>query len=71
MGARRMHALVHRYQEQVSSRWAFFEFFTNAIRLDASQRRSAALDPDVARAISYADPTGEAAVGHVVKERGF
>ncbi len=72
MGARRVNALVHRFVEQVGPRgWTFFDFMANAIQLDAEARRSLALDPDVARAISYADPTGEHAVNVVLSERGF
>jgi hypothetical protein len=71
MGVRRMHTLVHRYVEQVAHNgWTFFEFFTNACRFDADQRRRALLNPDVARAISYADPTGETAVNRVMREQG-
>lgn len=62
--------LVRRYEAAVSG-WSFFDYFANAIALDAGQRAQARLDPDVARAISYADPTGETAVGNVKRERGY
>lgn len=62
--------LVRRYEATVSG-WSFFDYFANAIALDSDQRAQARLNPDVARAISYADPTGETAVGNVVKARGF
>ena len=62
--------LVRRFQVSVAgSGWSFFDYTANAIRLDAHQRREALLDPDVARAISYADPTGETAVRNVMRAR--
>lgn len=64
--------IVRRFESQVAGGgWSFFDYFSNAIRLDAEQKRTAALNPDVARAISYADPTGEHAVNVVLRERGF
>lgn len=50
--------------------FAFFDFLANAVQLDADQRRRALANPDIARAISYADPTGETAVNNVIRERG-
>lgn len=72
LGRSKVRRLIREFTARVESNgFEFFEFFANALLLDADQRRRALMNPDVARAISYADPTGEAAVGHVVKERGF
>ena len=49
--------------------FAFFDFLANAVQLDAQQRRAALANPDIARVISYADPTGETAVRNVLAER--
>lgn len=66
MRPRRMHALVHRYHDEVArGGWSFFEFFTVAIRLDDHQRRGAAVA--LASLLAYADPTGEAAVRNVMR----
>lgn len=45
----------------------FFEFFANALLLDADTRRRALANPDVVRVIAYADPTGETAVANVMR----
>lgn len=58
--------LVRRYQATVVG-WSFFDYFANAIALDSEQRRRALLNPEIARAISYADPTGETAVRNVMR----
>jgi hypothetical protein len=68
MGPRRVHRLVRKFEARVARNgWEFFDFLANAVLMDADQRRRALLDPDVARAISYADPTGEAAVAKVMR----
>ena len=46
----------------------FFDFLANTVQLDADQRRRALANPEIARAISYADPTGEAAVRNVMRQ---
>jgi hypothetical protein len=46
---------------------AFFAFLVGEVQLSESQKRMALANPDVARAISYADPTGETAVNNVLK----
>lgn len=45
----------------------FHEFLTSEVRLTAEQRHRLLGHPDWARAISYADPTGESAVNNVLK----
>ncbi len=60
--------LVRKFEQSVAGNgWSFFDYFANAVRLDTEQRRVALLNPDVARAISYADPTGETAVANVMR----
>lgn len=60
--------LVRRYEATVTG-WSFFDYFANAIALDSYQRQQALLDPEIAQAISYADPTGETAVRNVMRDR--
>lgn len=49
--------------------YAFFLFLTNAVQMSEAQKRRALADPNIARAISYADPTGEKAVENVMRGR--
>lgn len=46
---------------------AFFLYLTNAVQMSAEQQQRALLNPDIARVIAYADPTGEAAVNNVMR----
>ena len=50
---------------------AFFLYLTNAVQMSAEQQQSALLNPDIARAIAYADPTGETAVNNVMRGRSI
>ncbi len=62
--------LVRIFQWQVEAHGVpFFDYFANAVQLTAAQRYRAMSNPDVARVIAYADPTGETAVKNVMKER--
>jgi hypothetical protein len=62
MGPRRVNKLVRDYQAKVEKNgFDFFFFLATAVQLSEEQRRRALLNPDVARVISYADPTGEKA----------
>lgn len=64
--------LVQTFERRVSGNgFDFFHFLANQVQLSAAARRRALSDPDVAKAISWADPTGETAVNNVVRERGF
>lgn len=70
IGRAKVSRIIRRFQARVEANgWQFFDFMANALLLDADTRRSALLDPDVARAISYADPTGETAVNNVLRRR--
>ena len=64
--------IVHRYQHQVERNgWVFWEYVANALLLTAEQRAHMVVDPEVSRVISYLDNTGEDAVRHVMRERGY
>jgi hypothetical protein len=72
MSHNRMVKLVRRYERFAGPNgWTFFDYFTNAIRMDQDRRREIANDPDVRRLISYTDRTGEKAVTNVLKQRGY
>lgn len=59
--------LVRRFRHRVEHNgYAFFDFIANAIQLTEAQRRAALANPDIARCIAYADPTGETAVNNVL-----
>ncbi len=60
--------VVRDYQRNVAPNgYPFFSFLATAVQLSDEQRRAALLNPDIARAISYADPTGEYAVNNVMR----
>lgn len=72
LGPNKVVRLVRRFEARIARNgWEFFDFLANAVLMDADTRRRALLDPDIARAISYADPTGEHAVNVVLRERGY
>ena len=48
---------------------AFFYFLANEVQMSDAQRRAALTNSDIARAISYVDPTGETAVNNVMRGR--
>jgi hypothetical protein len=59
--------LVRRYKAQVEHNgWAFFDFMTNTLKVSREARLAALCEPEVARIIGYADPTGEQAVRNVM-----
>lgn len=47
---------------------AFFLYLTNAVQMSEAQKVSALSNPDIARCIAYADPTGESAVNNVMRQ---
>ncbi len=70
-GPSKIHRLVCRFVNRVQGNgFDFFDFLANQVELTAEQRRSALNDPDVQRAISYSDPTGETAVNNVMRNHG-
>lgn len=65
MSPSKVSRLVRDYQRHVAANgFPFLDFLVNAVQLTAEQRRQALMNPDIARVISYADPTGEAAVNN-------
>lgn len=70
MGPNKVVRLVRQFRHRVEDNgYAFFDFLANAMRLSDEQRRRALADPEIARVIAYADPTGETAVNHVMREQ--
>lgn len=66
---RKVNRLAQTFQARVARNgFSFFDFLANSVQLDEQQRRQALANPDVARAIAYADPTGETAVHNVMRE---
>ncbi|QZT65867.1 hypothetical protein [Mycolicibacterium austroafricanum] len=62
--------LVVRFSRSMpqASGYAFFLYLTNAVQMSEAQKASALSNPDVARCIAYADPTGESAVNNVLRQ---
>jgi hypothetical protein len=68
MGASKVSKLVRTYEHQVAPKgFPFFAYLTNAVQMSAEQQQRALLNSDIARAIAYADPTGETAVNNVMR----
>jgi hypothetical protein len=67
MSPSKVSRLVREYRHRVERNGFPFEaFLVNSVQLTAQQRRQALANPDIARAISYADPTGETAINNVM-----
>lgn len=45
----------------------FILYLASAVQMSEDQKRCVLSDPDIARVIAYADPTGEAAVNNVMR----
>lgn len=59
---------VRRYQDSHHGHGlSFFYYLAAMVRLDAEQQRAMLANPDIARVIAYADPTGETAVRNVMR----
>jgi hypothetical protein len=67
MSPSKVSRLVKEYEREWApkGRYTFAEFFINRAELSVQQRRRPPTDPDHARAITYADPTGETAIRNV------
>jgi hypothetical protein len=71
MSPSKVSRLVREYRNRVETNGFSFEaFLLNTVQLSAQQRRQALANPDIARAISYSDPTGETAVNNVLRGGG-
>lgn len=68
-GTRKIFRLVDSFVERAPNAGGhvFFQYIANAVQLSAGQRQAALINSDIARAISYADPTGETAVNNVMQ----
>jgi hypothetical protein len=66
MSPSKVSRIVRTYKHQVERNgFPFVDFLVNAVDISMHQRRA---DPNKARVISYADPTGEDAVHNVLSE---
>ncbi len=63
--------LVVRFNRSMpnASGHAFFLYLTSEVQMSEAQKVSALRNPDIARCIAYADPTGETAVNNVMGRR--
>lgn len=70
-GNRRLFRLVDEFKERAprAGGWVFFQYLAATLELTNQQKLSALSNPDVVRAISYADPTGEQAVNNVMRKQ--
>lgn len=68
IGPAKVARLARDYERHVCSNgFSFFAYLANAVQLTDEQRRLTLANPEIARAISYADPTGESAVNNVMR----
>lgn len=71
MSPSKVSRLVRQFKHRVEANgYSFGEFLANAVVMNAEQRRCLLANPDIARVISYADPTGEVAVARVMLAGG-
>jgi hypothetical protein len=70
-GTRKVIRIVTEFADRApnGSGHAFFLYLTNAVQMSESQKVAALRNPDIARAIAYADPTGETAINNVMRSR--
>lgn len=62
--------IVRRFEDSNAGHGlSFFYYLAAMVRLDAEEQRALLANPDVARVIAYADPTGETAVANVMRAR--
>lgn len=69
----RVQRLVQQYDAAARTgrlRWNLYEFLVAKVCMAAEQQQRARNHPDYQRVIDYADPTGEAAVANVMRQRG-
>lgn len=70
MSPSRVSRTVRQYRHQVEPNGLpFFHYLATAFGLSERQRRSVLADPEVAKVIVYADPTGETAVTNVLRDK--
>lgn len=68
-GANRINRLVTQFVRTMPNAGGrtFILYLANAVQMSEDQKRRVLSDPDIARVIAYADPTGEAAVNNVIR----
>lgn len=73
MSPSRVSRLVRQYNRRCAANGFSFEAFlaNSVVELTAEQRRRVMANPDIARVVSYLDPTGEQAAANVQRQRGF
>lgn len=68
MSPSKISRLARQYKHRVEANGFSFEaFLVNSVQLTSEQRLRVLADPEIARCIVYADPTGETAVNRVMK----
>jgi hypothetical protein len=69
MSPSKVSRLVREFRHRVEIEgFSFGAFLLNTVQMTAEQRRRALANPEIARVISYADPTGERAVNNVLRD---
>lgn len=67
MSPSKVSRLVRQFRNRVEQNGFLFEaFLVNAVQMTVEQRSKALANPEIARVIAYADPTGETAVNRVM-----
>lgn len=70
MSPSRVSRTVRQYRHQVEPNGLpFLHYLATAFGLSERQRRGVLADPELARVIAYADPTGETAVNNVLRDK--
>lgn len=69
MSPSRVSRLVRSYEQEVRAKGVPFALFLlNSVHLSAARRVELLADPEMRRAVAYADPTGEQAVRNVLRD---
>lgn len=74
MAPSKVSRIVRRYEHRISGSgtFTFIDYLTSQVQVSSEQRRQILNDPEVRRIFRYRDdPTGEDAVRHVLRERGY
>ncbi len=68
MSASRVSKHVRRYHYEVADSWSFFDYFANAVQVDAQQRQAAYDELEAYLRATYSlDPVGVTAVRNVMR----
>ncbi|MCG7582777.1 hypothetical protein [Mycolicibacterium sp. OfavD-34-C] len=67
MSPSKVSRIARTYKHQVEKNgFAFIDFLANCLNASAEQRRKAVQNPDLAKVLTYNDPTGETAVNNIL-----